>query len=122
VGRVTHGRLQLYLSAAAGVMLGAAFFHVMPDALKLAGEKNFGWFISLGVVGLFCIEGSSRPTVMSWAAGSGTSRGTAITAITTWGTSTGNTAGTTARTPCPPRRKTTGRRRRRLPAGQPSSA
>jgi zinc and cadmium transporter len=56
LGRVTHGRLQLYLSAAAGVMLGAAFFHVMPDALKLSGEKNFGWFISIGVVGLFCIE------------------------------------------------------------------
>jgi zinc and cadmium transporter len=56
LGRVTHSRLQLYLSAAAGVMLGASFFHVMPDALKLAGEKNFGWFISFGVVGLFCIE------------------------------------------------------------------
>ena len=33
LGRVTHGRLQLYLSASAGVMLGASFFHVMPDAM-----------------------------------------------------------------------------------------
>jgi zinc and cadmium transporter len=54
-GRVTHSRLQLYLSASAGVMLGASFFHVMPEALELAGD-NFGWWMSLGVVGLFCIE------------------------------------------------------------------
>lgn len=54
-GRVTHSRLQFYLSLSAGVMLGASFFHVMPDAMKLAGTK-FGWWMSLGVVGLFCIE------------------------------------------------------------------
>lgn len=54
-GRVTHSRLQFYLSLSAGVMLGAAFFHVMPDALEMAGAK-FGWWMSLGVVGLFCIE------------------------------------------------------------------
>ena len=34
IGRVTHSRLQMYLSLSAGVMLGAAFFHVMPEALK----------------------------------------------------------------------------------------
>src|SRR5262249_45085022 len=39
----------------AGVMLGASFFHVMPDAMAMAKE-NFGWWMSLGVVGLFCIE------------------------------------------------------------------
>jgi zinc and cadmium transporter len=55
LGRVTHSRLQMYLSLSAGVMLGAAFFHVMPDAMKLAGDY-FGWWIALGVVGLFCIE------------------------------------------------------------------
>lgn len=55
LGKVTHSRLQLYLSASAGVMLGAAFFHVMPDAMEMAGA-NFGWWMSLGVVGLFCIE------------------------------------------------------------------
>src|SRR5262249_1577646 len=54
-GRATHSRLEVYLSLAAGVMLGASFFHVMPDALELAGAK-FGWWMSLGVVGLFCIE------------------------------------------------------------------
>jgi zinc and cadmium transporter len=56
LGKVTHSRLQYYLSLSAGVMLGASFFHVMPDALEMAGEKWFGWSISLGVIGLFCIE------------------------------------------------------------------
>jgi zinc and cadmium transporter len=55
VGRVTHSRLQLYLSLSAGIMLGASFFHVMPEAQEAAGPY-FGWWMSLGVVGLFCIE------------------------------------------------------------------
>lgn len=55
VGKVTHGRLQMYLSLSAGIMLGAAFFHVMPDAMEYAKE-SFGWWMTLGVVGLFCIE------------------------------------------------------------------
>src|SRR5580692_5759675 len=55
LGKVSHSRLQMYLSLSAGVMLGASFFHVMPDAMKLAGA-NFGWWMALGVVGLFCIE------------------------------------------------------------------
>jgi zinc and cadmium transporter len=54
--RVTHSRLQLYLSLSAGIMIGAAFFHIMPDAMEMAGEKSFGWWMSLGVVGIFCIE------------------------------------------------------------------
>jgi zinc and cadmium transporter len=55
-GQVSHTRLQLYLTFSAGVMLGAAFFHVMPDALNQSGERYFGWWMSLAVVGLFCIE------------------------------------------------------------------
>jgi zinc and cadmium transporter len=55
LGRVSHGRLQLYLSLSAGVMLGASFFHVMPEAMKMSGA-NFGWWMSLGVLGPFCIE------------------------------------------------------------------
>src|SRR4051794_11680577 len=55
LGQVTHARMQFYLSASAGVMLGASFFHVMPEAVSLAGN-GFGWWMSLGVVGLFCIE------------------------------------------------------------------
>src|SRR5438445_460239 len=52
---LTHTKIQFYLSLSAGVMLGAAFFHVMPDALRMSGDY-FGWWMSLGVVGLFCIE------------------------------------------------------------------
>ena len=55
LGKVTHSRLQLYLSLSAGVMLGASFFHVMPDAMEKAGDA-FGWWMALGVVGLFGIE------------------------------------------------------------------
>jgi zinc and cadmium transporter len=55
LGRVTHTRLQLYLSLSAGVMLGASFFHVMPEAMELA-KGTFGWWIALGAVGMFCIE------------------------------------------------------------------
>jgi zinc and cadmium transporter len=55
LGRVSHNRLQVYLSLSAGVMLGASFFHVMPEAMEHSGAL-FGWWMSLGVVGLFCIE------------------------------------------------------------------
>jgi zinc and cadmium transporter len=54
--RLTHNKIQFYLSLSAGVMLGASFFHVMPDAMEMAGHWSFGWWMSLGVVGLFCIE------------------------------------------------------------------
>jgi len=56
LGQVSHIRLQFYLTFSAGVMLGAAFFHVMPDAISQSGEPYFGWWMSLAVVGLFCIE------------------------------------------------------------------
>jgi zinc and cadmium transporter len=55
LGRVSHGRLQLYLSLSAGVMLGASFFHVMPDAFKSSGDL-FGWWMALGVIAVFSIE------------------------------------------------------------------
>lgn len=58
LGRISHSRLQLYLSLSAGVMIGASFFHVMPDAIEKLEKStvSFGWWMSLGVVGLFCIE------------------------------------------------------------------
>jgi zinc and cadmium transporter len=55
LGKVTHSRLQMYLSLSAGVMLGACFFHIMPEAMEMSGTW-FGWWMALGVVGLFCIE------------------------------------------------------------------
>jgi zinc and cadmium transporter len=57
LGQITHSRLQFYLSASAGIMLGASFFHVMPEALEKCGSPpTFGWWIAAGVVGMFCIE------------------------------------------------------------------
>jgi zinc and cadmium transporter len=57
LGKVSHSRLQLYLSLSAGFMLGASFFHVMPDAMEaMKSDFKFGVWMSLGVVGLFCIE------------------------------------------------------------------
>src|SRR5438105_2864513 len=55
LGKVSHGRLQLYLSVSAGVMLGAALFHVLPDAWEISGAVC-GWWMAFAVVGLFCIE------------------------------------------------------------------
>jgi len=40
LGRVTHSRLQLYLSLSAGVMLGACFFHVMPMPWRWPGPAS----------------------------------------------------------------------------------
>src|SRR6266478_3974569 len=55
-GEISHTRLQFYLTFSAGVMLGAAFFHVMPDAIEKSGKEYVGVWMCLAVVGLFCIE------------------------------------------------------------------
>src|SRR5439155_25526704 len=55
-GEISHTRLQFYLTFSAGVMLGAAFFHVMPDAIEQSGKEYVGVWMALAVVGLFCIE------------------------------------------------------------------
>ncbi|HVS36802.1 MAG TPA: ZIP family metal transporter [Gemmataceae bacterium] len=57
LSKVTHSRLQLYLSLSAGVMLGAACFHVLPDAVENDfGRDTVGIWLVLGMLGLFCIE------------------------------------------------------------------
>lgn len=53
--KLSHLRLQVYLSLSAGAMLGAAFFHMLPESAELAG-KQFGLWLALGVVGLYTIE------------------------------------------------------------------
>lgn len=53
--RVSHLMLQVYLSLSAGAMLGAAFFHMLPESAELAG-KNFGLWTICGVIGLYMIE------------------------------------------------------------------
>lgn len=51
---VTHTRLQLYLSFAAGVMLGAAFLHMLPEAVE-ADPGSIPW-AAAGLLSLFLLE------------------------------------------------------------------
>jgi zinc and cadmium transporter len=52
---LTHTRLQLYLSFAAGAMLGAAFFHMMPEAVRVGSADTMSWS-ALGLLALFFLE------------------------------------------------------------------
>ena len=51
----THRRLQVYLSLAAGTMLGAAFFHMLPEAVEGGGPGVLNWAVA-GLLGLFLLE------------------------------------------------------------------
>ncbi len=52
---LTHTRLQLYLSFAAGAMLGAAFFHMLPEAVHLGSAGSLRW-TAAGLLALFFLE------------------------------------------------------------------
>lgn len=52
---LTHTRLQLYLSFAAGVMLGAAFFHMLPEAVSMGSTGTLRWS-AVGLLALFFLE------------------------------------------------------------------
>ena len=52
---LTHTRLQVYLSASAGAMLGAAFFHMMPEAVALGSPGTLRWSV-VGLLALFFVE------------------------------------------------------------------
>src|SRR3954470_9202523 len=52
---LTHTRLQTYLSFAAGAMLGAAFFHMMPEAVRLGSAESLRWSAA-GLLALFFLE------------------------------------------------------------------
>ncbi|QDV32716.1 ZIP family metal transporter [Tautonia plasticadhaerens] len=55
VSTLTHTRLQLYLSFAAGTMLGAAFFHMMPEAVASGSSATLRWAAG-GLTALFLLE------------------------------------------------------------------
>jgi zinc and cadmium transporter len=55
VSTLTHTRLQLYLSFAAGTMLGAAFFHMMPEAVASGSSGTLRW-AAAGLTALFLLE------------------------------------------------------------------
>jgi zinc and cadmium transporter len=52
---LTHTRLQLYLSFAAGTMLGAAFFHMLPEAVA-QGQAGVVPWVGAGLLALFFLE------------------------------------------------------------------
>jgi zinc and cadmium transporter len=52
---VTHTRLQAYLSFSAGAMIGAAFFHMLPDAVEASDPDVLHWAIA-GLLALFFLE------------------------------------------------------------------
>ena len=52
---LTHIRVQVYLSFASGIMLGAALCHMMPEATRLAPGSWFHWTLA-GLLGLFFLE------------------------------------------------------------------
>ena len=52
---LTHTRLQLYLSFAAGAMLGAVFFHMLPEAVHLGSASALRWTV-VGLLALFLLE------------------------------------------------------------------
>ena len=52
---LTHTRLQAYLSFSAGTMLGAAFFHMLPESVEMGGADVLRW-AALGLLALFFLE------------------------------------------------------------------
>jgi zinc and cadmium transporter len=53
---LTHLRLQAYLSFAAGAMLGAAFFHMLPEAVADAPPQTAMAWTAAGLLALFFLE------------------------------------------------------------------
>ena len=52
---LSHTRLQVYLSFSAGSMLGAAFFHMLPEAVRMGTPQTVRW-TALGLLALFFLE------------------------------------------------------------------
>ncbi len=52
---LNHTRLQVYLSFSAGTMLGAAFFHMMPEAVRVGSAATIPW-AAAGLLTLFFLE------------------------------------------------------------------
>ncbi len=52
---LSHTRLQMYLSASAGVMLGAAFFHMLPEAVRMGSAETLNW-AAAGLLTIFLLE------------------------------------------------------------------
>src|SRR5271157_2172228 len=52
---LNHTRLQIYLSFSAGSMLGAAFFHMLPETVRMGSPETLRWS-AVGLLALFFLE------------------------------------------------------------------
>src|SRR5215475_6550090 len=52
---LNHTRLQVYLSFSAGAMLGAAFFHMLPESVRVASASALPW-AAVGLLTVFFLE------------------------------------------------------------------
>lgn len=52
---VTHIRMQVYLSFSAGVMLGSALLHMLPESAEIGGPQVIAWSLP-GLLTLFMVE------------------------------------------------------------------
>src|SRR5262249_54283330 len=52
---LNHTRLQVYLSLSAGAMLGAAFFHMLPEAVRVGSAATIPW-VTTGLLAVFFLE------------------------------------------------------------------
>jgi zinc and cadmium transporter len=52
---LNHTRLQVYLSFSAGAMLGAAFFHMLPESVRVGSAAMIPW-AGAGLLTLFFLE------------------------------------------------------------------
>lgn len=52
---VTHIRMQVYLSFSAGVMLGSALLHMLPESAEIGGPQVIVWSLP-GLLTLFMVE------------------------------------------------------------------
>ena len=52
---LNHTRLQVYLSFSAGSMLGAAFFHMLPETVRMGSPETVRWS-AVGLLALFFLE------------------------------------------------------------------
>jgi len=52
--RLTHARVQLLMSAVAGLMLGVALFHMLPHSFQQTGElERTMWWVTVGLLAMF---------------------------------------------------------------------
>lgn len=57
--RMTHTRMQLVMSLVSGLMLGVAFYHLLPHSIALEGSEHSAdaavWWLMIGLIGMLML-------------------------------------------------------------------